>query len=237
MELQPFPLLHTMLCMLGHPVSFLAMRSGIQASSRGSNSSQGFLRKRHWGGVECMAASGLGHPGTGGCHGRKWSACPQRHLTAPRWAVGCGCLPPWVSPLSCCNKQMSMARLINFPSQDAIKHKGQPISNAISNTNSVSGVLRMPSPCYQLCRVPCIAQKLSNVGCGCRVESLFFGGMKGEVWIQPGKLPSQVSTFWKHTTVAIAVSFVSSQQTVLLLPAACTRCQSVLGSTSVPVMI
>ena len=26
----------------------------------------------------------------------------------------------------------------------------------------------------------------------CRVESLFFGGMKGEVWIQPGKLPSQV---------------------------------------------
>ncbi len=184
-----------------------------------------------------MAASGLGHPGTGGCHGRKWSACPQRHLTAPRWAVGCGCLPPWVSPLSRCNKQMSMARLINFPSQDAIKHKGQPISNAISNTNSVSGVLRMPSPCYQLCRVPCIAQKLSNVGCGCRVESLFFGGMKGEVWIQPGKLPSQVSTFWKHTTVAIAVSFVLSQQTVLLLPAACTRCQSVLGSTSVPVMI
>jgi len=83
------------------------------------------------------------------------------------------------------------------------------------NTNSISGVLRMPSPYYQLCRVPCIAQKFSNVGCGCRVESLFFGGMKGEVWIQPGKLPSQVSTFWKHTTVAIAVNFVSGQQSVL----------------------
>lgn len=27
----------------------------------------------------------------------------------------------------------------------------------------------------------------------CRVESLFFGGMKGEIWVQPGKLPSQVS--------------------------------------------
>ncbi len=26
-----------------------------------------------------------------------------------------------------------------------------------------------------------------------RIESLFFGGMKGEVWIQPGKPASQVS--------------------------------------------
>ena len=33
------------------------------------------------------------------------------------------------------------------------------------------------------------------VGVDARVESLFFGGMKGEVWIQPGKPATQVLCF------------------------------------------
>ena len=33
---------------------------------------------------------------------------------------------------------------------------------------------------------------------GARVESLFFGGMKGEVWIQPGKPATQVLSVCCH---------------------------------------
>lgn len=117
-------------------------------------------------------------------------------------AVKCGCLPPWVSPSSCCNKQIFVARLINLsaaPSQDVMKHEGQPVSKAISRQGSSA----VKCGCFPL-RVnfvgfPSLRTNSAILGWGCRVESLFFGGMKGEVWIQPGKLPSQVSTFWRHT--------------------------------------
>ncbi len=42
--------------------------------------------------------------------------------------------------------------------------------------------------CVSCSTCPCVSH---GGACG-RVESLFFGGMKGEIWVQPGKPASQV---------------------------------------------
>lgn len=38
---------------------------------------------------------------------------------------------------------------------------------------------------------PCVSQAPHRSPAWRRIESLFFGGMRGEVWIEPGKPPSQ----------------------------------------------
>ncbi len=65
-----------------------------------------------------------------------------------------------------------------------------------SNCNTLTAQVRIIRVLRGFTVYDCYSRLQQGYGCICRVESLFFGGMKGEVWIQPGKLPSQVGHIW-----------------------------------------
>ncbi len=61
-----------------------------------------------------------------------------------------------------------------------------------------------------VCALVCLPEVLPSLGTVLelfvmrRLESIFFGGMRGEVWIEPGKQPTQARTAMTAEAVVLA---------------------------------
>jgi hypothetical protein len=164
-------------------------RAGEQGGRTGRRGSQGLVRRGHRRGVDVLAAGHLGTARPGRRAGRRRGACPQRGHAAPGRPVGRGRISARVRGRAA--RSHARRSLDRRPAAERIVQRA-PAWTCRPRARRAPRSARCPVPGRANCGgTYLVCTDLKSRFRARRLESIFFGGMRGEVWIEPGKPPSQ----------------------------------------------